>query len=116
MKPGSRSDTLCWCPALGFRVTASLPSGSTVLTGRQMREKTAEVLSTRGCEVWPQGAARDKRGDIQGMERAVPAEGTGVLHTMSRGGGQQGEKTSQTDTCVRWLAVSSRKFVKLPGH
>lgn len=79
-------------------------------------EDGGSTLSIRGCEVWPQGAARDKRGDIQGMERAVPAEGTGVFHTVSRRGGQQGEKTSQTDTCVRWLAVTSRMFVKLLGH
>lgn len=34
-------DTLCWCPAPGIRVPASLPSGSTVLRGRQTREKSA---------------------------------------------------------------------------
>lgn len=34
-------DTLCWCPVPGIRVTAGLPSESTVLRGRQRREKSA---------------------------------------------------------------------------
>lgn len=61
-------------PAPGIGVPASLPSGSTVLTGSRMRRRWRGARSATGCDGLGAGrvaggAVRDKRGVVRGRVR-----------------------------------------------